>query len=86
MRILLTGGSGLVGSNILESPRALLHQIAAPTSKELNLLSYEKTKEYLAQCQPDIVIHAAGKVGGIQANMSAPVDFMLQNLNSFSND
>jgi GDP-L-fucose synthase len=35
---------------------------------------------YLHQYKPDMVIHAAGKVGGIQANMREPVGFLLENL------
>lgn len=80
MRILLTGSTGLVGKNILESPRALTHRFFTPTSDELNLLDWERTKEYFSKIKPDIVIHAAGKVGGIQANLADPVGFLVDNL------
>lgn len=80
MRILLTGGGGLVGSNILEHPRAKAHDFISPTSTELNLLDYEATVKYISRCLPDIVIHAAGRVGGIQANLSHPVNFLVENL------
>jgi GDP-L-fucose synthase len=80
MRILLTGGGGLVGSNVLESARAQNHEIVAPRSSLLNLLDFEGVQKYVADCEPDIVIHAAGRVGGIQANLAAPVDFLVENL------
>ena len=60
MRILLTGGSGLLGSNVLESSRRFSHEILSPRSKELNLLDSEATKLYLLESRPDIVVHAAG--------------------------
>ena len=79
-RILLTGGSGMVGRNFLEHPAMGEFDVLAPRSNELNLLDYNAVETYFrAQC-PDIVIHAAGKVGGIQANMREPVSFLLENL------
>ena len=38
MKIFLTGGSGMVGKNILESSKALNHEIFSPSSQELDLL------------------------------------------------
>ena len=80
MRILLTGGGGLVGSNVLQSARSQNHELFAPRSSLLNLLDFEGVQKYVADCKPDIVIHAAGRVGGIQANLAAPVDFLVENL------
>ena len=34
---------------------------------------------------PSVVIHAAGKVGGILANLSQPADFLLENLKMQTN-
>lgn len=79
-KIFLTGGSGLVGKNILEHPAAGKHEFFAPASSELNLFNFEAVKAYLAKVQPDFVIHAAGRVGGIHANMAYPVEFLLENL------
>jgi GDP-L-fucose synthase len=79
-RILLTGGSGMVGMNFIERAKTEKFDILSPTSQELNLLNYEATKKYLTQHNPDIIIHAAGRVGGIQANIREPVRFLLDNL------
>lgn len=79
-RILLTGGSGMVGRNLLEHPTINRYELLAPTSNELNLLDLNAVQTYLAKHQPDMVIHAAGKVGGIQANMREPVAFLMRNL------
>ncbi|NHM01137.1 GDP-L-fucose synthase family protein [Flavobacterium difficile] len=80
MRILITGGNGMVGKNILEHPKAANYEIFAPSSSELNLRDFDSVAHYVAQNKPDIIIHAAGLVGGIQANMARPVDFLVYNL------
>lgn len=79
-KILLTGGAGMVGNNILEHPLAGQWEIVAPRRAELDLTNYQQTEDYLRKTQPDVVIHAAGRVGGIQANMAHPVDFLVTNL------
>lgn len=63
MRILLTGGSGFIGRNILESSLSQQHVIFAPTRHELDLMSPEKVGEFFNSHQFDVVIHAAGKPG-----------------------
>ncbi|MDO8927281.1 MAG: GDP-L-fucose synthase [Sideroxyarcus sp.] len=79
-RILLTGGGGMVGRNVLEHPAIGEFDVLAPRSGELDLCDFNAVQAYLHKHQPDMVIHAAGKVGGIQANMREPVGFLLQNL------
>ena len=80
MRVLLTGASGMVGRNFLEHSEACDFEILPPFSSGLNLLDYATVKEYLLNYKPDLIIHAAGKVGGIQANIREPVRFLLENL------
>lgn len=80
MRILITGGNGMVGKNILEHQKATNYEILAPSSSELNLRNFDSVDNYIKQNKPDIIIHAAGLVGGIQANMARPVDFLVYNL------
>jgi GDP-L-fucose synthase len=81
-RILVTGGRGMVGRNLLDIlkeayPQAtLLH----PTSSDLNLLNAEAVQAYCKDNSPDTIIHCAGKVGGIQANMADMPGFLNQNL------
>ena len=79
-KILLTGGNGMVGRNVLEHPNAHEFAILAPSSSELNLCDFNAVQDYLYTHQPSIVIHAAGKVGGIQANIREPVAFLIDNL------
>lgn len=80
MKVFLTGGSGMVGRNILEHPCSSKHQILAPSSAQLNLLNRDAVHEALSAWMPDMVIHAAGRVGGIQANMFNPIGFLQENL------
>ena len=70
----------MVGRNILEHPTIGDFEMLAPRSNELNLLDLNALQVYLKHHQPDMVIHAAGKVGGIQANMREPVSFLMENL------
>jgi len=80
IRILLTGGGGMVGSNLLEHPAIGEFDVLAPRSSELDLRDFKAVQSYLLKHRPDMVIHAAGRVGGIQANMREPVGFLMDNL------
>ena len=70
----------MVGKNILEHPYAEKYKFFAPDIPDLDLFNFEAVKEYIAKVKPDFIIHAAGRVGGIQANMANPVAFLLENL------
>jgi GDP-L-fucose synthase len=80
IRILLTGGGGMVGRNVLEHPEIARYEVLAPRSGELDLRNFSAVQSYMGTYRPDMIIHAAGKVGGIQANMREPVGFLLENL------
>lgn len=80
IKVLLTGGGGMVGRNVLEHPAIGEFDVLAPRSGELDLRDFAAVQAYLRKYEPDMVIHAAGKVGGIQANMREPVGFLLDNL------
>jgi GDP-L-fucose synthase len=70
----------MVGRNLLEHPGIVEFEVLAPRSGELDLRNFSAVQGYMQKHQPDMVIHAAGKVGGIQANMREPVGFLLDNL------
>jgi len=80
MKLLLTGASGMVGRNILEHPAIVDFEMLTPGSNALNLLDSNAVQKYLNKHQPDMIIHLAGKVGGIEANMREPVSFLMENL------
>ena len=79
MRILITGANGLVGSNIAANEKIKKHELLVPSSKELNLLDFNAVQSYVKENVPDMVIHCAGKVGGIQANMKDMYGFYMEN-------
>ena len=74
-KIFLTGGTGMVGSNIREHSESHKYTIFAPSSKEVDLTNYEQVTNYIAKVQSDIIVHSAGLVGGIQANIKNSVSF-----------
>jgi len=79
-KILITGGNGMVGRNVQGHPLAKAWEIYAPRKNELDLLDPNRTRDYISRIQPDVVIHAAGLVGGIQANIAYPVEFLFENM------
>lgn len=70
----------MVGQNILEHPDAVNWEFIAPTSAQLDLTDFAATRKFMAAVRPDAVVHAAGRVGGIQANIANPVDFLVTNV------
>ena len=80
MKILLTGSSGMVGRNIAEHSKSSNYSLLLPNSLELNLLDADSVSKYISTYNPDMIIHSAGIVGGIQANISHPVKFLAENM------
>lgn len=80
MKILITGASGMVGRNLQEHAAASQYQLLTPDSKSLNLLNQNEVDTYFSAELPDLIIHSAGVVGGIQANMAQPVKFFYDNM------
>lgn len=79
-KVLITGAGGMLGSSIKESALAAGWDFVAPTSKELDLRNQEETLNYLSSNKVTSIIHCAAKVGGIQANIDFPADFIIDNL------
>lgn len=82
MRVLLTGGTGMVGQAMRRLAPTLAPDVSllAPTRAELALTDGNAVANWLAANPVDAVIHAAARVGGIQANIDHPVDFLVENL------
>ncbi|MDR2409712.1 MAG: GDP-L-fucose synthase [Bacteroidales bacterium] len=79
MKILITGSRGMVGKNISNFLSANNFKLLTPSSVELNLLNRDAVDKYIKLNSPDFVIHCAGIVGGIQANIDNPVKFLVNN-------
>jgi GDP-L-fucose synthase len=80
-RIYVAGHRGMAGSAICRAlERAGYHQLLTASRSELDLLDGPAVEAWFAKHQTTVVVLAAAKVGGIQANSSYPADFLLENL------
>jgi GDP-L-fucose synthase len=77
--ILLFGGSGMVGHNLLDLAAERGIEIVAPSHATVDLAHGKAVLAAIRRFEPSIVIHAAGRVGGIEANIRAPVAFLTDN-------
>lgn len=82
MKIVITGAAGMLGSSLLRkfpvaAPDVEIIGLARP---DLDLSSNSAVSAKFGQLKPDFVIHTAAKVGGIQANIRQPVEFLARNL------
>jgi GDP-L-fucose synthase len=80
-KVLVTGAHGFVGHAVV----ALLKKrgytkILTPTSKECDITKEDQVSAYFDKNSPQIVLHIAGKVGGIAANKANPGEFFYKNL------
>ena len=69
----------MVGRNIIDHIQAKNYKILSPKSSDLNLLNYKDITNFISKNKPDIIIHTAGVVGGIEANINNPVKFLVEN-------
>ena len=80
-KIYLAGHRGLVGSAILGKLKSSgFKNIITVTKKKLNLINQNKVENFIKKNKPDLVIIAAGKVGGILTNSKLQAEFMYENL------
>lgn len=80
-KIYIAGHRGLAGSAILrELQRQGYTNLVTRTHAELDLEDAVATRRFFEQERPEVVFLAAAKVGGIHANNSYPVDFLMSNL------
>lgn len=81
MKIYIAGHRGLVGSAVERELRKNgYNDIVTKTHRELDLTSHTDVFDFFAKENPQWVFLAAAKVGGIYANNTYPVDFLLDNL------
>lgn len=80
-RIYIAGHRGLAGSAIVrELQRQGYSNLVMRTHAELDLEDAAATRQFFEQERPEVVFLAAAKVGGIHANNTYPVGFLMSNL------
>lgn len=82
MRILVTGGSGFIGRNLVQH-FASTYEVLAPSSAELDLLKEQEVREYLGAHDFDVIVHAAATRSN--RRVAAPPDLLDRNLRMFFN-
>jgi GDP-L-fucose synthase len=86
-RILVTGGTGMVGRALTDRLRDAGHNVAAPTRTELDLRDRTAVQRYMTAVRPKVVFMLAARVGSIAANIADPAGFLSDNarinLNTF---
>ena len=80
-RVVVTGGGGFLGKYVVWKLEELgCKEIFVPRSNDYNLVEIEAVKRLYVDSHPDIVVHLAGMVGGIGANMRNPGSLFYENL------
>ena len=80
-KIYIAGHRGLVGSAIVRQLESRgFTNLLMRKHKELDLTNQAEVQNFFTQENPDYVILAAAKVGGIHANNTYPADFIYQNM------
>ncbi|MGR3551600.1 GDP-L-fucose synthase [Pseudooceanicola sp.] len=84
-KIYIAGHRGMVGNAILSRLQRRAEagerlELVTRTHAELDLTDQAAVRDFMQTVQPDTVILAAAKVGGIHANNSYPADFIYENL------
>lgn len=80
-KIYVAGHRGLVGSAIVRNLEAKGYtNVIGRTHRELDLTSQQAVREFFEAEQPDVVVLAAAKVGGINANNTTPAEFAYENM------
>jgi GDP-L-fucose synthase len=84
--VFITGHKGMVGSALYRALKTR-HDIVLLTAEraDLDLTDNHAVKDWMAQHRPEVVIHAAGRVGGIAPNSKYPVEFLNENLSMAQN-
>src|SRR5713101_5951862 len=70
----------MAGSAIVRHLRQERREVLVAERRDLDLTRQEPTENYFRSTRPDVVVMAAGRVGGILANDTYPVEFLAENL------
>ena len=79
-RVYVAGHRGMVGAAVCRRLAKENVELITADRSTLDLRSSEAVSNWMTEARPDVVIMAAAKVGGIHANNTYPVDFLIENL------
>jgi GDP-L-fucose synthase len=79
-RIVVTGGDGFLGSHLVPLLEEKCGNVVVAHHSDYDLLDFYETQDMYSHLEPDIVIHLAAKVGGIQYNQANPGTLFYENL------
>ena len=80
-RVLVTGGTGFLGSHVVDRLRGLgAADVFVPRREEFDLTEHENVRRVMDASRPDVVMHLAAEVGGIGANRAHPGRFFYNNI------
>ena len=85
MTVVVAGGTGLAGSAIVRAFEKSGADVIGVNRSVVDLLDREATIAYVKKIKPSIIVDAAAKVGGIGANNTFPVEFLVDNTRIQSN-
>jgi GDP-L-fucose synthase len=81
IKIYIAGHNGMVGKSIHKYLiKNKIGNIITATRKKLNLENFNKVNKFIKDKKPDAIINCAGKVGGILANNTFPIEFLNENI------
>jgi GDP-L-fucose synthase len=81
VKIYIAGHRGMVGSAVWRAlEKKGYTNLVGKTSKELDLRNQQAVTDFYAEVQPDVVVDAAAKVGGILANNNFAYQFLMENM------
>jgi GDP-L-fucose synthase len=79
-RVWVAGHRGMVGAAVVRRLGREDCEILTAGREVVDLTRQSQVSEWVAAMRPHVIVMAAAKVGGILANDTRPVDFLLQNL------
>ena len=81
IKIYIAGHNGMVGKSIHKYLiKNKIGNVITATRKKLNLENFNKVNKFIKDNKPDAIINCAGKVGGILANNTFPIEFLNENI------